>query len=93
MSDPERMIARLRPAPGAPEAVVDRPARLGFLIEIPGDDGRMLLRMFERGGRLAVECDEDRLEEGAKRFVHMMMQWSGVVGIRWKDEAVKAAGE
>lgn len=98
MSDSERMISRLMPPPGAegPRPVgqaFDAGTRgLDFLIEIPGSDGQTLLRMFERNGRLAVECDESRLEEGAVRFVHEMMRWSGLVGIRWKGEAIKAAG-
>lgn len=98
MSDSERMISRLMPPAGAEgsgpggQAFDTRTRGLDFLIEIPGSDGQTLLRMFERNGRLAVECDESRLEEGAVRFVHEMMRWSGLVGIRWKSEAIKAAG-
>ena len=90
----ESMISRLIPEPGTQAEGAHSPGTRGldFLIEIPGSDGQTLLRMFERNGRLAVECDESRLEEGAVRFVHEMMQWSGLVGIRWKDEAIRAAG-
>lgn len=93
MSEPP-MISRLIPEPGTQSegTISFAPNRgLDFLIEIPGSDGQTLLRMFERNGRLAVECDESRLEEGAVRFVHEMMRWSGLVGIRWKGEAIRAA--
>jgi hypothetical protein len=88
------MVSRLQPQSGpvgGPEWAPSQPQGLEFLIEIPAADGTMLLRMFERGGRLAVECDESRLEEGARAFIHEMMRWSGLVGIRWKDEARKAS--
>lgn len=62
-----------------------------FVIEVPAADGAMLLRMFERDGMLAVEGDETRWEEATRRFVYQMLQWSGLVGLRWKDEAQKTA--
>jgi hypothetical protein len=89
----EVMISRLAPEPGAPAPAASAPSRgPEFLIEILApSDGAPLLRMFERGGRLAVEYDDSRLEEGARAFVHEMMRWSGLAGIDWKNEA-KAAG-
>lgn len=93
MTQDERMITRL-----TPPAATLRPDEAGnvasgrapgFLIEIPAADGAMLLRLREEKGMLVIEGDESRWDEGAKRFLHQMMQWSGVVGLRWKDE-VKA---
>lgn len=55
-------------------------------------DGTELLVMREEDGRLVVEGDESRWDEGAKRFLHGVMQWSGQAGIRWKDE-VRRTGE
>jgi hypothetical protein len=62
------------------------PGPLDFNIEIHARDGALLLRLFERDGRLACEGDQTRMEEGAKAFLHQMLQWSGQIGIRWKDE-------
>ena len=61
--------------------------------EVKAADGTLLLAMFERDGRLAVEGDESRWDEGAKRFVHAVMQWSGQAPITWKDEARQAGGQ
>jgi hypothetical protein len=90
---PGAMVSRMR----APSAV-DRAALIGvpgtsiqagpldFNIEIHGKDGALLLRLFERDGRLACEGDQGRMEEAAKAFLYQMLQWSGQIGIRWKDE-------
>lgn len=53
-------------------------------------DGTELLVMREENGMLVVEGDESRWDEGAKRFLHGVMQWSGQAGINWKDGARKA---
>ena len=92
----ERMVSRLTPPPGSSLAEgLPGPRGSGaeFLIVIPASDGTTLLRMFERNGRLAIEYPEDRVEEAAKRLLVEMARWSGVVGIRWKNEAVKLASE
>lgn len=70
---------------GIPGSTI-QPGPLDFNIEIHGKDGALLLRLFERGGKLAVEGDQGRMEEGAKTFLYQMLQWSGQIGIRWKDE-------
>ena len=100
MSQPARDgEMRFRIPPGAIVAQVPQggaslsPGRPPFTITITGADGAELLRMFERDGKLAVEGDESRWEEGARRFLHGLMQWSGQVGIAWKDEVKKAAQE
>jgi hypothetical protein len=68
-----------------------QPGPTDFNIEIRAKDGALLLRLFERGGRLACETEGSRLEEGTKAFLYQMLQWSGQAGIRWKDEVRKAA--
>lgn len=104
MSDPRRdeMSFRLPPGeltvqPGVvsaqPADTSIRSARPPFSIVIPAADGTELVRMTEEGGRLVVSGDESRWDEGAKRFLHGMMQWSGQVGIAWKGEVKKAARE
>ncbi len=100
MTEPDRsgrMVARL-PLPGpaisppGAGASVQPPQGRAFSIVISAADGAPLLRMFEREGRLAIEGDESRWEEAAARFLLGMMQWSGTVGIAWKDEVMRAAG-
>lgn len=67
-----------------------RPARPKFDIVMDAADGTRLLHLFEdEHGYLRAEFDESRLDEAAKKFLDHMMQWSGVVGVRWKDEAGK----
>lgn len=89
--NPARIIhdeaARIAPPGSGP-----RPGPTDFNIEIHAKDGALLLRLFERDGQLACEGDSARMEEGAKAFLYHMLQWSGQVGIRWKDE-VKAQVE
>lgn len=72
---------------GIPGSTV-QPGPLDFNIEIHGRDGALLLRLFERDGRLACEGDQGRMEEATKIFLYQMLQWSGQVKLRWKDEAV-----
>lgn len=98
---PDQMVSRLRPADTSGSITMPEPAtapgasqarKLEFRIEIPAEDGTMLLVLREENGCLVVEGDESRWDEGAKRFLHAMMQWSGLAGIRWQDEVRKAAG-
>jgi hypothetical protein len=97
MSDPRHDEMTFRLPPGAAVAqsagTPARGARPPFSIVIPAADGTELVRMTEEGGRLVVTGDESRWDEGARRFLHGMMQWSGQVGIAWKDEVRKAAQE
>lgn len=87
----EVMTSRLAPAEAGRHTRTGQPhAQPAFLIEIPAADGTMLLRLREENGHLVIEGDEDRWDEGAKRFLHSMMQWSGLVGIRWRDEVITA---
>jgi hypothetical protein len=67
------------------------PHPLDFNIEIHAKDGTLLLRLFERNGQLACEGDQSRMEEGAKAFLYQMLQWSGQVKLRWKDDVVAQA--
>ena len=76
--------------PGAPVNLQAGHA-LGFHIVIPAADGTVLLEMTERDGYLVVEGDPSRWEEGAARFVHVMMQWAGLAGIQWKEDAARVA--
>jgi hypothetical protein len=62
------------------------PGPLDFNIEIHGKDGALLLRLFERDGKLACEGDQGRMEEATRAFLYQMLQWSGQIGLRWKDE-------
>lgn len=87
------MVSRMR-APAATDraSLIGPPGTniqagpLDFNIEIHGKDGALLLRLFERGGKLACEGDQGRMEEAAKVFLYQMLQWSGQIGLRWKDE-------
>lgn len=95
--NPEAMVSRMRGASpggvvydeaaliGLPGSSV-QPGPLDFNIEIHGKDGALLLRLFERNGKLACEGDQGRMEEATKVFLYQMLQWSGQIGIRWKDE-------
>jgi hypothetical protein len=95
---PDQMVARLAPpASVSHEATglmtIPMSGRPDFRIEIPSMDGQaMLLVLREEGGRLIVEGDESRWDEAAKRFLYQMMEWSGLVGIRWKNEVIKTTG-
>ena len=91
------MRMRLRPTQGA----APLPVGESFIVPavpppwkfvVTSADGTELLVMREEAGRLVVDGDESRWNEGAKRFLHGVMQWSGQAGIRWKDEA-RRAGE
>lgn len=73
------------PAPGAPISA----ARPPFKIQIMASDGAELVEFTEQDGMLVVRGDESRWDEGARRFLYAMLQWSGQVGIRWKDEAIE----
>jgi hypothetical protein len=102
--NPDAMVSRMRGANPrhliADEAALISPlgastiipSALDFNIEIHAKDGTLLLRLFERNGMLACEGEQGRMEEGAKAFLYQMLQWSGLVGIRWKDE-VKSQAE
>jgi hypothetical protein len=97
--NPDAMVSRMRGA-NPRELIYDEAARIGipgtsiqpgpldFNIEIHGKDGALLLRLFERNGKLACEGDQGRMEEATKVFLYQMLQWSGQVKLRWKDEAV-----
>lgn len=96
---PEVMRMRMRTAasgtvtsrvPVGPEDQFAIPVPPPWRIVISAPDGVELLVMREQHGRLVVEGDESRWDEGARRFVHSLMQWSGQAGIAWKDEARKA---
>lgn len=81
--------------PASSSAVVPEGSALkvpatSFNIEIPAPDGTVLLRLFERDGMLCATGDETRWDEAAKRFLYGMLQWSGQIPLRWKDEARKA---
>jgi hypothetical protein len=87
----DKMVTRLRP--DLPRAVPPgQPADLAppFVIVIMGADGAELLKMTERHGRLHVEGDESRWTEATVRFVYAMMEWSGQVGIGWRDAATRS---
>jgi hypothetical protein len=104
---PDRMVARIHPSGAPAGATTPRPEDLvfdpgapidmsgvrEFKIEINAADGTRLLHLYEEDGRLCAELNQDRADEVVKRFVHAMMMWSGLVGIRWKDEAKRAAEE
>lgn len=91
----DQMTFRMPPgavAGPAQEAVSVQPPRAAFNIVILSmGDGAELLTMREEGGRLVIGGDESRWDEGAKAFLHQMMQWSGQVGIRWRAEVIRAA--
>jgi hypothetical protein len=93
--NPDAMVSRMRaPSVVDPAALIGipgtltlaQPGPLDFNIEIHGKDGALLLRLFERNGKLACEGDQGRMEEATKIFLYQMLQWSGQIGIRWKDE-------
>lgn len=63
---------------------------VGFSIEIRASDGTLLVHMSEKQGRLCVTGDRSRWDEGAIRFLDAMMQWSGQVGLPWKEEVRRA---
>jgi hypothetical protein len=97
---PDQMVTRL--APGAPRnpagglghAVVRNTAPKFNIVISSSVDGAELVRMTEdERGCLVVTGNEARWDEGAKRFLHEMMQWSGLVGINWKSDVVKAVEE
>ncbi|MCW2929915.1 MAG: hypothetical protein JWM19_877 [Actinomycetia bacterium] len=69
-----------------------RPARPPFKIALTHDDGTELLTITEENGLLVVGGDESRWAESVPRFVYEMMQWSGQVGLNWREEATKATG-
>jgi hypothetical protein len=83
--NPRRLIADEAAVIHSPGSAM-RPGPVDFNIEIHAKDGALLLRLFERDGRLACEGDQSRMEEAAKAFLYQMLQWSGQIGIRWKDE-------
>lgn len=93
---PEQMRKRLKPDPnvitGPPVIMAANLVPPPWRIEINASDGTNLVVFREENGMLVVEGDESRWDEGAKRFLHGMMQWAGGAGIRWKDEARKAGG-
>lgn len=91
----DQMTSRLTPAPQAVPDLPVRPHGPKFNIVISSSvDGAELLHMTEDDrGRLVVTGPEDRWDEGARLFLHQMMQWAGLVGIRWKDEAKAAVPE
>lgn len=54
---------------------------------ITAADGAELLVLREENGMLVAEGDESRWTEAAKRFVGMVLQWTGQSPVPWKDEA------
>jgi hypothetical protein len=100
--DQNRMTSRLTPAqrgpvppgstaPPLPGSQLDGLVPPPWRIVIPAADGTELLVLREEDGRLVATGDESRWDEAARRFVHVMMQWSGGAGINWKNDARKAA--
>lgn len=87
---PPRMPTSVAAGVPLPEMFTAPAAPPPWRFEVKASDGTVLMAMFERDGRLAVEGDESRWDEAARRFVHTVMQWSGQAGIRWKDDARKA---
>jgi hypothetical protein len=97
--NPDAMVSRMRRAnpahlirdeatliePTIPGSVIPS-GPLDFNIKIHGKDGTLLVRLFERDGKLACEGDQERMEEAAKIFLYQMLQWSGQIGLRWKDD-------
>lgn len=93
---PGQMVSRM-PAGQGPgtehDSIAGNLSHPKFDIVIDAADGTRLVHMFEdEHGRLRIEGEESRWDEGAMRFLHGMMTWSGQVGIPWKDEVKKAAG-
>jgi hypothetical protein len=94
--EPEVMRMRMRPVASGTINRVLPPGPSSFAAPppwrfvIPAADGTELLVMREEEGRLVVEGDESRWDEGARAFLHHVMQWCGQAGITWKDEARKA---
>jgi hypothetical protein len=87
----EQMVSRIVAPAAAVTGAAIRPGAPKLNIIIPAEDGTELVRMTEDArGHLVITGDESRWDEGAKRFLHGMMQWSGVVGVRWKDEVLRA---
>lgn len=91
-ADDHVMRMRLPAAQGLPPVtmsgnVVPVVAPPPWRFEIGAADGTPLLVMYERDGLLVVEGDESRWDEGAARFLHHVLQWSGQAGIAWKDKA------
>lgn len=85
------MVMRLSPGvlagpPGA-QAVSGPPP---FNIVIRAADGAELVTITEKDGKLSVGGDRSRWEEGAVIFLDQMMQWSGAMGIRWREEVAAA---
>lgn len=92
----DQMVTRLpQPAASAPPAPPGqriRPGRPPFEIIIPGEDGKPLLRMTEtEDGRLDAWWDAGRTTEAVQRFLYQMLQWSGQVGLNWKEAVAEAA--
>jgi len=84
----------LLPAEGQVTAGSVSSSRPRFRIEVPAEDGTVLLEMSETSdGRLDIRYDPDRVTEGAMRFLDGMRQWAGAVGIRWQSEVERAVSE
>ncbi len=79
------------PLTGAPGggSIVRSGSRPPFQIVIPDAEGNVLVRFGERDGVLFCEGDETRWTEGARRFVRVLMEWSGQVGISWREAATQ----
>lgn len=94
-SPQDKMVTRLpqgaASASPAPPGQRIRTGRPPFEIVISAEDGKPLLRMTEAGdGRLDAWWDAERTTEAIQRFLYQMLQWSGQVGLNWK-EAVAGA--
>jgi hypothetical protein len=88
----DEMVMRIPAGTPMKTIITKSDLRPKFDITITARNGAELVHMTEDDdGHLVITGDESRWDEGAKRFLHAMMQWSGEVGIRWKDEAKKAA--
>lgn len=85
------VLAQGNPAVPARPAPRIRPGRPPFETVILDADGKLLLRLTEKNGFLDAEYDPERVTEAAQRFLHHMLQWSGQIGLPWKDAVAEAA--
>lgn len=90
----ERMMKRIGPPLDGPANIMNAGVIAAanlvpppWRIEIPANDGTMLLVLREENGQLCAEYDESRVNEAARALLTEMMRWSGGAGIHWKDEA------
>lgn len=59
---------------------------LPWRVELRGQDGKVLLAMYEdEHGRLAADFDEARVTEAAREFLRTVLQMAGQLPVPWKD--------